>query len=118
MNIDFFENIQKNIREKVKSRELANTQNVDINSSEDVELELATKLNAIEEFSVDRFEEDIAVIQNRKNGEMINVNKNELPEGIKEGSILKKVNGRYIFDEEKTKKVEEEIKNKMDDLWN
>ena len=119
MNIDFFENIQKNIREKVKliESEKDNRQNVEIDS-EDVELQLATKLDAIEEFSVDRFEGDKVVLENRENGEILNVDKEDLPEGIKEGSILKKINGKYIFDGQKTKEIEEEIKNKINDLWN
>lgn len=116
MNIDFFENIQKNIREKVKLIE-AKKENKEI-ESENIEVQLATKLDAIEEFSVDRFEENKAVIENRKSGEILNVNREELPKGIKEGSIIKKINGKYIFDEERTKEIKEEIKNKMDELWN
>lgn len=81
------------------------------------EIELAQKLEAIEEFTVERFEEDMVVLENRETQEMINVEKRELPEGIETGDILKKINGKYFIDNEKTQEVSERIKNKMDNLW-
>ena len=82
------------------------------------EIELAEKLDAIEEFTVDRFEGDIVVLEDRKTGNMINVNKDEVPDIAREGEILKRINGKYMVNKEKTQEVSDRIKNKMDDLWN
>lgn len=82
------------------------------------EIELAKKLDAIEEFTIDRFEDNIVVLEDRKNNNMINVKKEELPDNIKEGDILKKINGKYFVDKNLVKETEDRIKKKMDDLWN
>ena len=49
---------------------------------------------------------------------MINVKREDLPANIKEGDILKEVDGKYFIDEELTQKTSQRIKRKMDDLWN
>ena len=49
---------------------------------------------------------------------MINVKREDLPANIKEGDILKEVDGKYSIDEELTQKTSQRIKRKMDDLWN
>ena len=69
-------------------------------------------------FTVDRFEGNMAVLENRETGEMININKSELPNNAKEGSILKLENNKYEIDIEEQNKAEERIKNKMNNLWN
>lgn len=80
--------------------------------------ELTNKLEEMEnKFTVDRFEGDIAVLENRDTGEMININKNELPQDAKEGSILKLNNKKYEIDMEEQKEVEKRIKDKMNKLW-
>ena len=116
LNIYFLEQIQKSIRQKVKENQISDNEisSINIENIENAELELAEKLNTIEEFSVDRFEENIAVLENRKTREISNVDKNELPENVREGSIIDKINGKYEFNEEKTKEIEKEIKDKMD----
>lgn len=81
------------------------------------EIELAQKLDAIEEFTVDRFEENYVVLENRKTNEIINVDKDELPEGIDEGDILDRINGKYIMDRDKTEEVSNRIEEKMNNLW-
>lgn len=68
-------------------------------------------------FSVDRFEGDFAVCENRETGEFVNIPLSELPENIKQGSIIKFENGNYILDIESTKKEQEEIKNLVDNLF-
>ena len=86
---------------------------------EDFQRELTNKLNEMEtKFTVDRFEGNIAVLENRETGEMININKAELPNGAKEGTILKLENNKYELDLEEQAKAEERIKNKMNNLWN
>ena len=69
-------------------------------------------------YTIDRFEGEFAVCENRETGEMINIKKENLPEKIKEGSILKLKNGKYFLDEEKEQEISDRIKQKMDDLWN
>lgn len=118
MNLNFFENLGKEIKEKVdleidKEEKIMNTKNI---SQE--EIELAEKLDAIEEFTIDRFEGDKVILENRQTREMIDELIERLPENLKEGDILKKINGKYIFDEEKTLNIEKRIENKMKNLWN
>ncbi len=67
---------------------------------------------------VDRIEEDrIAVCENRANGIMIHIELSKLPEGVKEGSILRYCDGNYSIDEEEQKAIETRIAQMMDDLW-
>lgn len=88
---------------------------IDINQ---FQRELTNKLEEMEnKFTVDRFEGDIAVLENRDTGEMININKNDLPQDAKEGSILKLNNNKYEIDLEEQKEVEKRIKDKMNKLW-
>lgn len=81
------------------------------------EFELAQKLEAIEEFTIDRFEGNIAVLENRLTGKMLNVEKEKLPKNAKEGNILDKINGKYLLNEEKTLEAKDKIKDKMKKLW-
>ena len=74
--------------------------------------------DAIKEYTVERFEENIVVLEDRKTQKMLNIEKNKLPNKIKEGDIIKEINGKFLKEEEKTEEVLERIKNKMDDLWN
>ena len=78
-------------------------------------LDILKNLN--EEFVIDRFEGNIAVLENRKTKEKIEIEKNELPDNIKEGEYLDRVNGKFIKNEEKNQEISERIKNKMDNLW-
>ena len=70
------------------------------------------------EFVIDRFEGDFAVCENIDTKEMYNIEIEKLPQDIKEGSIIKLENGKYIKDEEREKEISDRIKKKMDDLWN
>lgn len=109
MNLEIFNDIQ----EKMTDMKNEIKQN---NISE--EMELAKKLDAIEEYSVDRFEGEYAVLENRKTNEIKNVKKDMLPENIREGSILQYVNGKYTYNEELTKEENNRIQEKMNKLWN
>ena len=75
-------------------------------------------MDAIEEYSVDRFEGEYAVLENRKTNEIKNVKRDMLPENIKEGSILQYVNGKYTYNEERTQEEVNRIQDKMNKLWN
>ena len=112
--MNLFENFEKLI-EKEKDTSIVNNQFENIPQDE---LELANKLDAIEEFTVDRFEGNIAVLENRKTQEIVNLKKEELPEGLKTGDIIKKINGNFYIDRTVTEEIEKRIENKMKDLWN
>lgn len=115
--MNLFENFKKIISNE---NNISESEKITVNNdkiSQD-EIELAQKLGAIETFTVDRIEDDIVVLENRTTQEMINININELPNDIKTGDILKKVNGKYFVDEEETKSIEKRIEDKMNDLWN
>ena len=109
MDLEIFNHIQ----EKMTDMKNEIKQN---NTSE--EMELAKKLDAIEEYSVDRFEGEYAVLENRKTNEIKHVKKDMLPENIKEGSILQYVNEKYTYNEELTKEETKRIQEKMNKLWN
>ena len=70
------------------------------------------------EYTIDRFENDIAICEDRNTRKMTSIPKKNLPEGIKEGSILTYKDGKYSINIEKEKEVSERIKEKMDKLWN
>lgn len=114
--LNLFENLNDRINktlEKTKKETSIKPSNI----YED-ELNLAKKLDAIEEYTIERFEENIVVLENRENQKMINVGRDKIPEGVKEGDIVRVINGKILKDEKKTEEVSERIKNKMDDLWN
>lgn len=119
MNLDFLENLGQAI-EKTLSKEnesKVKTENIENENITQEEIELAKKLDAIEEFTIDRFEGDIAVLEDRKNGKMLDVNKSEIPNTAVEGDVLKRINGKYIIDKNETQEISDRIKDKMDDLW-
>lgn len=80
--------------------------------------ELTNKLEEMESrFTIDRFEGDVVVLENRNTGEMLNVNKKDIPQDAKEGTILKLNKDKYEIDVEEQKIIEDRIKNKMKNLW-
>lgn len=109
MDLEIFNHIQE------KMTDMKNEINQN-NTSE--EMELAKKLDAIEEYSVDRFEGEYAVLENRETNEIKHIKKDMLPENIKEGSILQYVNGKYVYNEDLTKEETNRIQDKMNKLWN
>lgn len=109
MNLEIFNDIQEKITD-IKSEIKQNTQ--------EEKIELAKKLDLVEEYSVDRFEEEYVVLENRRTKEKKNIEKNILPQNIKEGDILQYINGEYITNEDITKEERNRIQNKMNKLWN
>ncbi|MBR2744880.1 MAG: DUF3006 domain-containing protein [Clostridia bacterium] len=67
---------------------------------------------------VDRIENGIAVCENRSNRIMIELELSKLPDGVKEGTVIRYFDGEYEIDYEEQKNIEDRIKQKMDDLWN
>lgn len=118
MNFNFLENLGKSIQKTIeKQNERKNINVSEIEGIENEEIELANKLDAVEEYTIDRFEENMAVLEDRKTGRMKNIEKEKMPENTKEGDIIKCINGKYFLDKEKTEKVEYEIEEKYKNLW-
>lgn len=93
-----------------------NEKNITSNTSFSKELEnYISKEN--DSFSIDRFEEEFAVCENRKTNEMINIPKSLLPENCKSGDIIILKNGKYVLDVSQTKKEQDEIKNLVNNLF-
>ena len=103
MQLDLFKNIGKEI------------QKIDVSNFIEELVERLRKME--EEYVIDRFEGNIAVCEERKTGKKKEILKEELPEGVKEGSILKEENGKYVKIEKEQEKVESRIKDKMNKLW-
>lgn len=66
---------------------------------------------------VDRIEEDIAICENRRNKIIIEIKVSKLPEGIKEGDIIKYFDGVFRIDVEEQENIEKRIEDKMNSLW-
>ena len=66
---------------------------------------------------IDRFEGDIAVCEDRKTLEMININIQQLPAEVKEGDVIKLIDGLYVVDAQETLEIEERIEEKARSLF-
>ena len=83
--------------------------------------EIESRLKNMQEekvYTIDRFEGDLAVCEDRETKEMINIKRKDLPEDSHEGSILKLKNGKFELNLEEDEEIEKRIKEKMDNLWN
>ncbi len=110
MNLNFLEELGKAVEKTINKER-------DIKGIKAEEVELAQKLDAIEEYTIDRFEENMAVIEDRKTGKMKNISKEKLPIQSKEGDIIKCINGKYFLDIEETEKIEKDMQEKYNNLW-
>ncbi len=70
-----------------------------------------------EELVIDRFEGNIAVCEDRKAGKIIEVPRENIEENVKEGDVIKKVEGIYKKNIEKQEEIEERIEEKMNKIW-
>ena len=68
-------------------------------------------------YTLNRFEENFAICENRDTKEMIDIPISELPLDIKEGDIFTKIDDKYEIDYELTKTEKQEVKNLMNKLW-
>lgn len=64
-------------------------------------------------FVVDRIENDIAVLENIKNKEIINISLKLLPKNLKEGDVLKFNNNKYFLDNNEKQARLNRIREKM-----
>lgn len=67
-------------------------------------------------FTVDRIEEDKAVLE-CENGECVTLEVKSLPKNINEGDVLCFEENSYFLDKEETEKRRQKIKNLMDSLF-
>ena len=66
-------------------------------------------------YVIDRIEEDIAVLQDLKSKEMLNINIKELPTNIKEGSFLIK-NKIFKIDKKEEDRRRQELRKRFNKL--
>lgn len=67
-------------------------------------------------FTVDRFENEFAVLENRDTGKMVNISIFKLPNNLKEGDILTVSNGNFILNNQETQHFQKDIQSKFDKL--
>ena len=117
MLFNFLDKVQETRENDIKKAEEKDF-SIENLQSDSIEEELAKKLDVIKEFSIDRIEENKVVLENRKDGTILQVEKERLPKNIKEGDILKEIKGKFLIDKVRTQEETDRIKNKMNDLWN
>lgn len=94
---------------------IENNNKITINNSFSKELKKSIEKTSY--FSIDRFEGEFAICENKETSEIININKSLLPANCKEGDIIKLENGVYIIDKTITNSEQEEIKNMVNNLF-
>lgn len=67
-------------------------------------------------YTVDRIEDNIVVLENRKSGKIEDLEKELFPSNIKEGDIVFLENGKYVIDEAKTREVKNNIRDRFNKL--
>lgn len=92
------------------------------NEENDIEKFIQSVLGEIKSMErilvVDRIENNIAVCEDRKSGEILEINITNLPTEIKEGTVLKYEKGVYKIDLKEQSSIEQRIKDKMKNIWN
>lgn len=104
MQLNLFQNIANEIKK------------IDINGFINEIIERLDKME--KELVIDRFEGNIAVCEDRKTGKKVEILKENLEKGLKEGDIIKEQNGSYIQVKEKQEEIDKRIKDKMNKIWN
>ncbi|MBP1890309.1 6-phosphogluconate dehydrogenase (decarboxylating) [Clostridium moniliforme] len=67
-------------------------------------------------YIVDRKEDKYYILES-PDGEMINVNKDEIQMSLKEGDVLYKKNNKYYYDEDETQRRKKDIRELMNEMW-
>ena len=67
-------------------------------------------------YTVESIINDIVKLEDRNTKKIIEINKSLLPNIIKEQDILDLVNDKYIINEEKTKRIKKNIRNRFNNL--
>lgn len=102
MNLDFYNNLNK------KNDKSSNNFREDLNNY--------LLFMDGDFFTVDRFEDHIAVLENRHTGKLINITINNLPKDVKEGDILSVIDGKLCINEEKTNCLSKNIQSRFNKL--
>ena len=80
--------------------------------------ELIERLEKMEqELVVDRAEGNIVICEDRNTGKIKQIAKSELPENVKEGTVLTFENGKYQINNKKQEEISKRIEEKMNILW-
>ena len=48
---------------------------------------------------------------------MVEIHKKNLPAGLKEGDVIRSIDGAYVFDKVETERIRKETKGMFDKLW-
>lgn len=107
MNLDLFNNLGKNISSNSSNNFIDNFIN---------ELKNFLDKNSSSLYTLDRFEDDFAILENRNTKKMTDIPISNIPSNAKEGDILKLSNGSYVIDYKETNIVSDRIRDKMDNL--
>ena len=107
MNLDLFNNLGKNISSNSSNNFIDNFIN---------ELKNFLDKNSNSLYTLDRFEGNFAILENRTTKKMTDIPISNIPSNAKEGDILKLSNGSYVIDYKETNIVSDRIRDKMDNL--
>ncbi len=64
-------------------------------------------------YTVEKIEDKIVILEDRKTNKLIDVKIDNLPKNIKEGDIINNLSGKYIIDKKETNKIKNNIRNKF-----
>lgn len=107
MNLDLFNNLGKNLSSNSSNNFIDNFIN---------ELKNFLDKNSNSMYTLDRFEDNFAILENRSTKKMTDIPISNIPSNAKEGDILKLSNGSYVIDYEETGIVSDRIRDRMDNL--
>lgn len=107
MNLDFFNNLNKKEDSNLNSF-VSDLQEFLVNNT--------PSFHNGDTFTIDRFEQNTVVLENRITGKIYIVSVDRIPSNVKEGDILTFLNGEFKFDANKTKSTSDRIQNKFDKL--
>lgn len=79
--------------------------------------ELTNYISKSSSFSIDRFEGEFAICENKQTNEMVNIKRSLLPEDCNEGDIIEFRDGIYVLNKTQTQKEQAEIKDLVDSLF-
>ena len=65
---------------------------------------------------IDRFEGDYAVVE-WDGRQMKDIPRRDLPAGLKEGDVIRVLDGEYVFDKQETERIKRETTTMFDKLW-
>lgn len=67
-------------------------------------------------YTVENIIDNIVRLEDRKTNKIIEINKNLLPNNVKEQDIIDLIDNEYIINKKETKRIKENIKNRFNKL--